>query len=704
MKREERDEAPAPKAAPPTKRIKTKKEFPVVICVFRGESSKDPSGRKRGWCSSGLRQAPTPLQIEDKRFAEVEQSGKILVPACWDCADCALKLRPGVPLNILCEWYVAGPACIQDPGFKAEFDGAIKVWHALSMAEATKPRFSPEASVLSRQVYGMRIVQEFGLLTENEYIQVIGNSPSVLPKNKALRPVSLPFFSPNSNTNFYVIDLLGADPQVLSGMRRAEIYYDTSSELAEAVLQGAQQLSENQGHKVFDYLAAGMTERRPAPLKGSAKARPKNIQQLLSEHDLQEAQVEVPAVEVVENDEEEEDTGAAAAAGSSTDGPSRIAGFNLPQQARTACKKRAKPATPSAPSSAAATTSSSPVPVPAPKARPETQRDPAGGDGRSESTVKNCRNSKADKEGVYQKLDPGMKRVADKYLELIPNASVRSLEHLVPQSFLLNPSKQTSNSLTGAKRILDGLQKGKSLTAAEALEERLLQCEHAAALEGGMLVMQCKFSDLRGHLFRTQDLWHSFPFLLQVRVSLRFGVESMKDCCEHYWKLFVGKQDKKKTKVETTEGDGDGPDKCSASAANKGSKDSASAATWKGQVEACLGLLRFDKELNHRMFQFQFDGNKPQLHDTIGLMMHALSESTMDLEAELELDLAEDVKDGQGDEDDTKQDGGKKMTALQGVRAAVEAGLVALELLLLDLADAKDFYFSKIPRMPSFQF
>ena len=49
MKREDRgrEETPAaaPKGAPPAKRIKTKREIPVVICVFRGESSKDLSWR-----------------------------------------------------------------------------------------------------------------------------------------------------------------------------------------------------------------------------------------------------------------------------------------------------------------------------------------------------------------------------------------------------------------------------------------------------------------------------------------------------------------------------------------------------------------------------------------------------------------------------------------------------------------------------------
>ena len=63
-----------------------------------------------------------------------------------------------------------------------------------------------------------------------------------------------------------------------------------------------------------------------------------------------------------------------------------------------------------------------------------------------------------------------------------------------------------------AKRILEGLNKAKSQVAAETLEERILMCEHAAALANGHLVMQCKFSDLKAHLFRTEGLWEWYPF------------------------------------------------------------------------------------------------------------------------------------------------------------------------------------------------
>ena len=383
------------------------------------------------------------------------------MPACWDCADCALKLRPGHCLSVLTEWYAAGSGCVQDPTFKSEFDGAIKVWHSLRETGAVAPRFSPSASIFMNQSYGLRVSQDFGLVTEGEYKQLLGSFPSALPKSKALKPVSLPFLAPNSNTNFFVLDLQGADPQITQGMRVASLYFDTNSQLAEAVLEGAQQLSQEQGNRVFDFVTTSMNERRPQGLKPSAKSRPKTIQQLLNDHDLHlESQAEPPAAttttEVVDcksDDDDGDDDGPAA--GSSTDQPTRSAGFNLPQTTKTASKKKAKPFA----ATAAATNPSapSPSPVPAPTGRLEAQRDREGpgGDGRSESTVKNCRNSKADKEGVYQKLDPGMRRVADKYLEVIPNATVRSLEHLDPKQFLLQPSKQLSNSVTGVRLSVD---------------------------------------------------------------------------------------------------------------------------------------------------------------------------------------------------------------------------------------------------------
>ena len=225
-----------------------------------------------------------------------------------------------------------------------------------------------------------------------------------------------------------------------------------------------------------------------------------------------------------------------------------------------------------------------------------------------------------------------------------------------------------------AKRILEGLEKAKSQTAAEALEERIVVCEHASALSNGQLVMQCKFSELKAHLSRTEGLWEVYPFPLQVRVCVKFAMESMKDLCVEYLNKLGDKQAKKKLKVEPSEGAGS--DKCSASA----SKGSAAATDWKGQVVSCLGCIGVEKELlNHRMYHFQFDGKKPHINDSIGLMMHALGESSLDLEAELEQDLAAD----ETDKKEKKKDGDKaKEDALQAVRTAVQAGFLVFGLVI----------------------
>eukprot|EP00439_Symbiodinium_sp_Y106_P044998 s5443_g5.t1 len=204
-----------------------------------------------------------------------------------------------------------------------------------------------------------------------------------------------------------------------------------------------------------------------------------------------------------------------------------------------------------------------------------------------------------------------------------------------------------------AKRILEGLEKAKSQTAAEALEERIVVCEHASALSNAQLVMQCKFSELKAHLSRTEGLWEVYPFPLQVRVCVKFAMESMKDLCVEYLNkqvLGIGKQ-----------GLGGGND-------------------WKGQVVSCLGCIGVEKELlNHRMYHFQFDGKKPHINDSIGLMMHALGESSLDLEAELEQDLAAD----ETDKKEKKKDGDKaKEDALQAVRTAVQAGFLVFGLVI----------------------
>lgn len=62
--------------------------------------------------------------------------------------------------------------------------------------------------------------------------------------------------------------------------------------------------------------------------------------------------------------------------------------------------------------------------------------------------------------------------------------------------------------------------------AADTLQNRVLECEHAMSLRD-KTILQMKFSDLRVHLDYTKELYQSFPFEMQLNIATRAVRDSL---------------------------------------------------------------------------------------------------------------------------------------------------------------------------------
>lgn len=111
--------------------------------------------------------------------------------ACFDCADCLGRIRPGMAVQQAAAELQKGKGAT-DQSLQGDFDGALE-----QMAEAGGVRFLPGAAVDLGSTYGFRVFQDFGILTKQEYSTLVG----VDPKDIGVSPCNLPFMDlPQSST------------------------------------------------------------------------------------------------------------------------------------------------------------------------------------------------------------------------------------------------------------------------------------------------------------------------------------------------------------------------------------------------------------------------------------------------------------------------------------------------------------------------
>ena len=305
-----------------------------------------------------------------------------------------------------------------------------------------EPNF-PFGSVSKNVQHGFEVYQEYGLLTEQEYGKIAGHLPQEL-QNKGPSVVKLPYMSPSANSNYYLVDLLDVEAHVVASIRKVRIYYNVCTELQVAILEHGKQLTKDHARAVYSHAVDKEQSQRPAPLKPSAN-RPQSLDAFVQKFQgLADAAEAAAAVKSEPEPDEAE-------AGGSDNGdeqkqkqgnPDRAMGLFFDDDDMPKPKKKAKAAgkgsaaSAATPASTASPAGPSVVPTPS-KSKLEAVET------NSASTVGKTKG--------FQNLDKDMTFVAQRHLLNCPTSKATSLEHLYPVKFLLEPSKQLSNSLSGVR-------------------------------------------------------------------------------------------------------------------------------------------------------------------------------------------------------------------------------------------------------------
>lgn len=169
---------------------------------------------------------------------------------CIDCADVAMKLRPGKLLGRLIEikgMEAKAASISEDPTFPAEMDHAMRVRNG----ELPVPQLCPATNIFMQGSYGFRVKQEFGALTDQEFRDLVERAPSAA----SLKPIELPWNGPSANiTKLFLVHLDQLAPELVLGMRRVELFYDNCSTNQEVYLSPQTQFNQNQADFVWKHI------------------------------------------------------------------------------------------------------------------------------------------------------------------------------------------------------------------------------------------------------------------------------------------------------------------------------------------------------------------------------------------------------------------------------------------------------------------
>ncbi|CAE7038714.1 unnamed protein product [Symbiodinium sp. CCMP2592] len=537
--------------------------------------------------------------LPEKHFAKSEEDDAFL-ECCFDCGDRAKTLRPGKKLPELLEHFRLGAASKEDPTFKEDFHVATRVANG-----DMEPNF-PFGSVSKEVQHGF----------EREYARITGHLPTELgSKGPAL--VKLPYMSPSAQSNYYLVDMVGMEAHIIASVRKVKIYYNVCTQLEVAILEHGKQLTKDHARAVYSHAVSNEQNVRPQPLKPAAN-RPQSV-----DFFTKKFQGLAEAAEAAAGKAEE---AVVPGDGSSEDGaedkqvvPQKTMGL-LFDEAESKPKKKPKASASKQSASAAAGTGASVA------SAPGTPAPTVPGAGKKLDAIETASASTAGKK-TLQNLDKDMTFVAQRHLHNCPTSKATSLEHLIPASFLLEPSKQLSNSLSGAKRILESL-KGKSETVAcNLLHERILQCEHATALTSGLSTTP--MAAVTAHVKGTSALWDRYSYNLQIEVCGKYAGEQLELAC-----LCIDKPEASKCDKEML---------AKIKMAQEGSVEEF--------MEAFFDFLDLRGDSTNADEKKAFRGDNPHFSDTLSLLQSSLDDSVYSVEASLdrtmqEFDLIDAIEDG----------------------------------------------------------
>ena len=223
-------------------------------------------GRDQQLLLSPHRTQPGPVTVliflcalgQDVDFLEYSQYKEPTVAVCWDDGDLALQLRPAREIQELLQAWKEGVGSLTEPNFQKDFKQAKQ-----NRKRGKIGGFRPQSSVTAAEQYGLRVIQPYGLLTETEYAALLAD----VPASTNWQPIQLPTAEPGIMSTHYLVDLAGMNPETVNGMRRVELYYDTTAVHTRTFLDAAAQIHQDQGMRSFAKVLKDHHALRPEGLK-----------------------------------------------------------------------------------------------------------------------------------------------------------------------------------------------------------------------------------------------------------------------------------------------------------------------------------------------------------------------------------------------------------------------------------------------------
>ena len=124
----------------------------------------------------------------------------------------------------------------------------------------------PGSSVQRNKEYEVTCYQDFGLVDECDFTRLT----SVTPKQAGKSPCPLPLLGPSGkNVNLYLMSLRGLPIDEIMAMRRLRISFF----FARSYLSARDQLLQNQGNNVFDYVHGMHAKSQPMDLNKTGLCR-----------------------------------------------------------------------------------------------------------------------------------------------------------------------------------------------------------------------------------------------------------------------------------------------------------------------------------------------------------------------------------------------------------------------------------------------
>lgn len=311
-------------------------------------------------------------------------------------------------------------------------DGALKadLQKAQSiLIEGADSNIMPLSDVHTQKGYDYMIYQEFAILTESEHFKLTGIS--VKDAGSKAKAWNINWLGPNSKTQFYILALDGLTAEQISAVRKVRIAFHDGVTFNSNFLAPSENLIPSQGSRVFEHIVDKKMAARPGTLRGNFTSVPDSVADLRAKaSELEPDEDEVEAALAVARsgqddddmdeflDEDDRDGHAAPAM------PSRAAGINLSLLEDTGPSKRPKAKAAKTSKVDKGAMSGSGVSTQAP-------------DDADTATVVSKPSSKSKLLASSEGLDPDLQFVAQKHLATNTGSSIKSLEGLEPQVFLL---------------------------------------------------------------------------------------------------------------------------------------------------------------------------------------------------------------------------------------------------------------------------